>query len=423
MPTSGRRQGVSHRMTWMARGTRSLWWALSAASVAAACGSRTGDELAAGSGGATAFGAGGTSGLVTNATGVTSSGFGAGGGLTAGSVTGNTAVGFATAMGIGVATSTTGGGCNPGNCRCPDCYSECECRGGDAEQCRRACFGAGGSFGMATTNTVSVGAGGASAVTVTASATSAGGSGGMLGSCCVANASAGCDDPDVASCVCGPDPFCCRVAWDQQCVREVDTLNCGRCSSPMTGAGGASTVSTVTSGTGMGGMGGGGLGDCCEVSSRPGCESLHTTACVCRADDYCCDVAWDALCVAQVELLGCGSCDGTSGAGGMGGNTSTTTTSGEGGGGGVAECIAQADGECEACLCSSCFRAFGSCIGDFGCPRILECFDETQCSGDGCYEPETCQSVIDQFGGLNGASLRYASALLACAVRGSCPCD
>lgn len=47
--------------------------------------------------------------------------------------------------------------------------------------------------------------------------------------CCEAGAP-GCDDPVVRDCVCAIDPFCCEVAWDEQCIALVDSLGCGQCS-------------------------------------------------------------------------------------------------------------------------------------------------------------------------------------------------
>jgi hypothetical protein len=46
---------------------------------------------------------------------------------------------------------------------------------------------------------------------------------------------------------------------------------------------------------------------CCETGFA-GCADAAVQACVCAVDSYCCAVAWDALCVAHVESLGCGSC-------------------------------------------------------------------------------------------------------------------
>jgi len=46
---------------------------------------------------------------------------------------------------------------------------------------------------------------------------------------------------------------------------------------------------------------------CCE-SGGPGCTDADVQACVCAFDAYCCDVAWDELCIFEVEQLACGVC-------------------------------------------------------------------------------------------------------------------
>lgn len=85
----------------------------------------------------------------------------------------------------------------------------------------------------------------------------------------------------VETCVCDADPYCCSNAWDSLCVGEVDSLGCGTCGTEVA---------------------------CCSASGDAGCENAGTEACVCDADPYCCNVAWDSLCVNEVESLGCGSC-------------------------------------------------------------------------------------------------------------------
>lgn len=47
---------------------------------------------------------------------------------------------------------------------------------------------------------------------------------------------------------------------------------------------------------------------CCAPSGAPGCEDAALEACVCAADPYCCDVAWDGLCVQEVGDLCGGAC-------------------------------------------------------------------------------------------------------------------
>jgi len=45
----------------------------------------------------------------------------------------------------------------------------------------------------------------------------------------------------------------------------------------------------------------------CETGG-PGSDDPAVTACVCAADPYCCDTAWDEICVGLVEQEGCGAC-------------------------------------------------------------------------------------------------------------------
>ena len=50
--------------------------------------------------------------------------------------------------------------------------------------------------------------------------------------------------------------------------------------------------------------------DCCEPGAA-GCDDPVVEACVCALDPYCCNVEWDAQCVAEVESFSCGSCGGS----------------------------------------------------------------------------------------------------------------
>jgi hypothetical protein len=47
--------------------------------------------------------------------------------------------------------------------------------------------------------------------------------------CCEVSGTAGCTDAIVEACVCGSDPYCCDVAWDQLFVDEVESLAGGTC--------------------------------------------------------------------------------------------------------------------------------------------------------------------------------------------------
>ena len=46
---------------------------------------------------------------------------------------------------------------------------------------------------------------------------------------------------------------------------------------------------------------------CCEIGSA-GCDDAAIEACVCEIDPYCCETAWDALCIAAITEGGCGTC-------------------------------------------------------------------------------------------------------------------
>ncbi|GAB4509594.1 MAG: hypothetical protein Tsb0020_26210 [Haliangiales bacterium] len=113
-------------------------------------------------------------------------------------------------------------------------------------------------------------------------------------------------DPTCDQCaadVCDVDPFCCDVAWDGICVglaEDICGLDCGP-PGPECGDGvcelGESCLTCATD-----------CGECpacehdvCETGDAllNGCD--FCTPNVCKADPFCCDVAWDGLCVAQVE--------------------------------------------------------------------------------------------------------------------------
>lgn len=47
--------------------------------------------------------------------------------------------------------------------------------------------------------------------------------------------------------------------------------------------------------------------DCCTTGNA-GCNDPQTAACVCEIDPFCCETAWDELCVVQAEFYGCTDC-------------------------------------------------------------------------------------------------------------------
>jgi len=177
------------------------------------------------------------------------------------------------------------------------------------------------------------------------------------GSCCVANGTPGCDDPDVQACVCEMDPFCCDVEWDGLCAEEAD--ECGSCD-----------------------------GDCCEANGTPGCDDAAVEACVCADDPFCCNVNWDGLCVDEVEGLGCGTCGGEE----CGDDACTGTEDCENCPMDCGECCG--NGECEGAFgedCETCEVDCGACPGEGSC-----CIAN---GSPGCDNPEVqdCVCANDPF--------------------------
>lgn len=105
------------------------------------------------------------------------------------------------------------------------------------------------------------------------------------GNCCSATSTPGCPvNSAIESAVCSADPYCCSTAWDNLCVGQVESVAGGSCGQP-------------------------GVAPCCEASSVPGCEEPSIEGPVCDADPWCCDNAWDSLCVGQVETVAGASCE------------------------------------------------------------------------------------------------------------------
>jgi hypothetical protein len=162
--------------------------------------------------------------------------------------------------------------------------------------------------------------------------------------CCAVGSGAGCGNVLVNECVGAIDPYCNDTQWDNICVSEVTSLGCGSCPAPVDhsccSAGGAGCSDNVIEAAicAEAGFDGAGAVDpyccnvawdnvcvaevtsladdvalpcgsnCCAPKGSPGCSSPSVQACVAAVDAYCVNVAWDALCVAEVESLGCSHC-------------------------------------------------------------------------------------------------------------------
>ncbi|MEM6996291.1 MAG: hypothetical protein AAF721_37635 [Myxococcota bacterium] len=133
--------------------------------------------------------------------------------------------------------------------------------------------------------------------------------------CCARHEEPGCQDPDVAACVCKANESCCTDEWTQDCVVEGVARGCMECSNP--GDGGdeeendedAEGDGIGTDGSADDGTGGGTPGnDCCSVSAEAGCSNTTVQDCVCAVDAFCCDNEWDEACVIAVDEESCGMC-------------------------------------------------------------------------------------------------------------------
>jgi len=104
--------------------------------------------------------------------------------------------------------------------------------------------------------------------------------------CCFAHATPGCADEFCCDTICGLDPFCCIVAWDADCVAQVQTF-CLNIDCP--------TICEAST------------NDCCLPSTTAGCSDTFCCDTVCGIDAFCCATAWDIFCAQQAYDF-CGSC-------------------------------------------------------------------------------------------------------------------
>ena len=100
------------------------------------------------------------------------------------------------------------------------------------------------------------------------------------GLCNEPNGTPGCADAACCTSVCAVDSYCCDVEWDSTCVDLALTL-CG----------------------GSAGCGDPASGDCSVPNGTPGCSDAECCSAVCAEDPYCCDTAWDSICVSESAVL------------------------------------------------------------------------------------------------------------------------
>jgi len=112
------------------------------------------------------------------------------------------------------------------------------------------------------------------------------------GSCCDSHATGGCADEACCESVCACDPFCCEVAWDEDCSGlGFQSSRCG--AESMCGC--KSVCGAI------------GSVDCCIGGNTPGCSDRDCCERVCRCDPYCCTVEWDINCATNGIENECGA--------------------------------------------------------------------------------------------------------------------
>jgi hypothetical protein len=180
------------------------------------------------------------------------------------------------------------------------------------------------------------------------------------GDCCAAHDSVGCDVIDVTLCVCALDAYCCETVWDDICANEAkddcgalcgcadgevknqlcssfigeceEGLQSSTCNDGEWGPWGACWGGVLPSDEVCDGLDndcdeviddgaacpngqvcengqcvGVGSGPGCVASELPGCLICACGPCVCEMDSYCCETAWDDICVGEC-VDDCGGC-------------------------------------------------------------------------------------------------------------------
>jgi hypothetical protein len=276
--------------------------------------------------------------------------------------------------GVGFAGSPpTGPGCSPPSCGCSDCLSSCLCYGNDKTFCYSACIGgSGGSVGSPGCNPA------ACAVRQPPNVPLA------VTGCCLSDGSCGVSTDSFSS-VLGVEGGCQRygqVGWPtSQCPLRP----------PLPG--------TST-------------GSCCRSDGTCGLTlDFVSLGCV-RSTDGRNGGFWYCNPSVGVGGGGAGGAIGFSDGGVFPGASGQVAS---GGSRSIDQCVQNAQSDCERCVCKACNTSLDACFQDAGCPLILQCANQTGCTGIDCYRPDTCASVIDRFGGIGSPSVSLAIPLFGCA--------
>jgi hypothetical protein len=94
-------------------------------------------------------------------------------------------------------------------------------------------------------------------------------------------------------------PSCPLVGCGNGTCDAAGGENCSNCAADCGCVGGSCTAGVCTPFS----------GGCCASKGTPGCENAACTACVCAADSFCCNTAWDSSCASRASTGSCsGSC-------------------------------------------------------------------------------------------------------------------
>jgi len=114
---------------------------------------------------------------------------------------------------------------------------------------------------------------------------------GCSGSCCEPHGTPWCRDPTCCNTVCNLDSFCCTTQWDAACAAAARTLPQCDAACPLPECGDPDA------------------GSCCQTHPTPSCSDFACCDSVCTADPFCCDLEWDGVCV-NLAVANCGNlCD------------------------------------------------------------------------------------------------------------------
>jgi hypothetical protein len=88
------------------------------------------------------------------------------------------------------------------------------------------------------------------------------------------------------------------------------------------------------------------------------------------------------------------------------------------------ESFSSASPDCASCACTACPQQLYECYKGLACKDIRTCAMAMACVGTACYDGATCQRVIDEFGGPEGAPSPYSVflELSECLAAHACRC-